>query len=224
MSCHEASKIKWFEPVRLNRRVGRLVMFLLVLGLFFAILMGAVGILMGELSEKEALSFFMISPFWLYMMISALRGYKKIENRIGTDGDYVYLKDYEGRMWMGKASELTLAGGRVYAGGIEVVVKDKYGKLLYEDEELKKILKEAQEVLPIAHELKTMGVLEKLLFLYLLVAPLLLLIVLTRELPERALLYLLIPFLFLDILLILSLVVFLNRWRKTRNPELPRRA
>ncbi len=139
--------MRWFEPDPRKIRIIKAVLLfssVLILGvIFFELWL----ILANKISPEETFFVKLHIPFLIFIFYFFIDSYISYENRLGYDGENVYIRNKDGIVWQGLPNNLVYSGGKIY--GFYVIITDKNRKSLYiavEKEEIEKIISKAKKV------------------------------------------------------------------------------
>ncbi|GAB6182979.1 hypothetical protein [Thermodesulfovibrio hydrogeniphilus] len=151
------SNVRWFEPDADKIRKMRFGIVIACIMLSFAILFTFTVLYYENLQPEDKLLIGIFSPIWILYIAQLINTYKIMENRLGFDGEMVYLRDYNGKIWKGKPSELVYSGKLLAGGNIFIIyIKDKHFNPFYPPEimrEIDRILSKAVKMNPLKFEL-----------------------------------------------------------------------
>lgn len=72
--------------------------------------------------------------------------FRELNNRIGSDGEFVYFADFRGKVWYGRPQDTVPGYFRMAGGPVLVLIRDKYHRPLYRTEDLQFFLSAASHV------------------------------------------------------------------------------
>ncbi len=152
------ANVRWFEPNTDKIKRMKFGIVIACIMILFAIMFCIAAF--QEYSKKLAyeerlviLIYFPILPFFLIQLVNT---FKIMNNRLGFDGEMVYLKNYNGKILKCRPSELVYSGKILAAGKIFIYIKDRYFKPLYPPEtmrEIESILSQAKIMKPFKFDL-----------------------------------------------------------------------
>lgn len=154
--------VKWFEP---NETIIRRLSlgYSIVIFIFISILLSPfIVFILNENTLSESIfrlktaEFLLVINFYLWIIVFVVNlwiNYKELKNRIGTDGDSVYFADYRGTVWSGRPQDIIFNSRYLAGGGVLVLIRDKYLRPLYNEEDLKTFLSKGIKIKEYSFEL-----------------------------------------------------------------------
>ncbi len=150
------SNVRWFEPDTDKIRKMRFGIVIACIMLSFALVFAFAAFSHEKLPPEDNLLIIIFSPIWILYIAQLINAYKIMDNRLGIEGEMVYLRNYNGKIWRGRPSELVYSGKFLAGGDIFIYIKDRHFNPFYPPEvmrEIETILSQAKKMSPLKFEL-----------------------------------------------------------------------